>query len=72
MKTRLFVIQYANYRIGQLEKQAAKEGWTDELKEAANRISRAVHYAEEGMITIDEAMQTICNAGKENAGRESY
>ena len=60
MKIKRFVTEYANYRIDSL----SKNGISKEAAEAIRKIDQAVRYCEQGMLTIDQTIQTINEAGR--------
>lgn len=54
-----FVIRYFNWKVGEILKRDLPE---NEKNEIIRRINRAVHYCEEGAMTIDEVMKEIAEA----------
>ena len=59
MKTKRFIIEYANYQMSEVEKLDISE---DEKLQRTRNITRAVHFCEIGAMTIDETMQQIIYA----------
>ena len=57
MKTKRFVIEYANYKIDKIfeSKTLTDTEKTDTIK----RIDKAVNYCKTGYITIEETMKAI-------------
>ena len=57
MKTRRFVIEYANFKIkGFMENEFMKD---DVRNEKINRISKYVRACESGLISISECMKSL-------------
>ena len=51
-----FIIQYANFKMSEIEKRDVSES---EKIQQMQAITRCVYYVENGIITIDECMKTI-------------
>lgn len=61
MKTKRFIIEYANYKLDEI---ANNKDMNSGIKtELMRRIDRAVFNVTRGMITIDECMRIIGNPG---------
>lgn len=57
MKTKRFIIEYANYRMTELEKNSLMQ---EKIKlEKMRKITRTVYCCKNGMITINETMRIL-------------